>query len=135
MKNHLFVTIAAASGIALASSAGAASAAEHSSTMSNTSQPSAMHQMTKPGISLTNAQQKLAWKDVDRNATIQKAPADFTPSVGATVPSEIALKPVPADLGRKVSALKSYDYARLNHELLIVDPSSKKVVDVINRHA
>lgn len=70
MKTHLFVTIFAASGIALASSAGAASAAEHSSTMSNTSQPSAMHQMTKPGISLTNAQQKLAWKDVDRNATI-----------------------------------------------------------------
>jgi hypothetical protein len=135
MKKHLIVTIAAASGIALAASAGAASAAEHSSTMSNTSQSSGMHQMTKPRLSLTNAQQKLAWKDVDRDATIQKAPADFTPSVGATVPSEIALKPVPADLGRRVSALKSYDYARLNHELLIVDPSSKKVVDVINRRA
>jgi len=102
--------------------------------MSNMSQPSAMHKMTKPGLSLTSAQQKLAWKDVERSAMAQKAPADLTPRVGATVPNDVALKPVPADLGRQVSTLKPYDYALLKHKLLIVDPGNKKVVDVINRH-
>ncbi|MET4292350.1 hypothetical protein ABIB06_002171 [Bradyrhizobium sp. LB8.2] len=132
MKTHLVV---AATAVALASSVGIASAAEQGSTMSKMAQPSAMREMTKPGLSLTSAQQKLAWKDVERIAMAQKAPADFTPRVGATVPNDVALKPVPANLGRQVSTLKPYDYALLKHELLIVDPSSKKVVDVINRHA
>jgi Protein of unknown function (DUF1236) len=132
MKTHLIVT---ATAIAFASSVSVASAAEQGSTMSKTSQPSAMHEMTKPGLSLTTAQQKLAWKDIGRTAAAQKAPADFTPRVGAAVPNDVALKPVPADLGRRVSALKPYDYALLKRDLLIVNPGDKKVVDVINRHA
>ena len=132
MKTYLIVS---ATAVALASSIGFASAAEQSSTTSKMSQPSAMHEMTKPGLSLTTAQQRLAWKDVERTAMAQKAPADFTPRVGATVPNDVALKAVPAKLGRQVSTLKPYDYALLKHELLIVDPGNKKVVDVINRHA
>lgn len=57
------------------------------------------------------------------------------PRVGATVPNDVTLKPVPATLAQQVGALKSYDYALVKHELLIVDPSNKKVVDVITRHA
>jgi len=91
--------------------------------------------MTKPGLSLTTAQQKLAWKDIERNATAQKAPADFTPRVGAIIPGDMALRAVPTKLGRQVSTLKPYDYALLKNELLIVDPGSRKVVDIINRHA
>lgn len=130
MKTHL---IAAATAVALAS--GVASAAEQGSTMSKMSHPSAMHEMAKPGLTLTTAQQKLAWKDVERNATAQKAPTDFTARVGSTVPSDITLRPIPTKLGRQVSVLKPYDYALLKQELLIVDPGNKKVVDVINRHA
>lgn len=99
------------------------------------SKPSATHAMAKQALSLTTAQQKLAWKDVEQSATAQKTPADFSPRVGATVPKDVALKPVPAKLSRQVSSLKPYDYALLKDELLIVDPTSKKVVDVINRHA
>ena len=132
MKTQL---IAAATAIALVSSVGVASAAEQSSTMSKMSHPSAMNEMTKSGLTLTTAQQKLAWKDIERNATAQNAPADFTPSVGATVPSDVTVRPIPTKLGRQVSALKSYDYALLKQKLLIVEPSSKKVVDIINRQA
>jgi hypothetical protein len=132
MKTNLILT---ATAVALASSISIASAAEQGSTTSKASEPSAMHAMTNPGPSLTTAQQKLAWKDIERSATAQKQPADLTPRVGATVPNDVALKPVPTRLARQVSSLKPYDYALLKHELLIVDPSSKKVVDVINRHA
>ncbi len=130
MKSYL---ILAATAVALSSSVGIASAAEHGSTMSKKSQPSAIHKMAQPGLSLTSEQQNLAWKDVERSAMAQKAPADFRARVGATVPNDVALKPVPANLGRQVSTLKPYDYALLKNELLIVDPGNKKIVDVINR--
>ena len=128
---HLIAAVAA---FALVSSVGAASAVESGSTMSKSSQPSAMHSMTKSELSLITAQQRLASKDIGRTATGQNAPADFTPYVGATVPTQLALKPVPAKLGRDVTALKRYDYAVLKREILIVNPTDKKVVDVINRH-
>jgi hypothetical protein len=57
------------------------------------------------------------------------------PTIGATVPTEISLKPVPAKVATQVSTLRPYDYALLPDRLLIVNPSDKKVVDVINRHA
>ena len=131
MKTKLIVT---ALTVALTSGIGAASAAD-SSTMSKTSHPSAMDEMSKQGLTLTTEQQKLAWKDIGRHASAQNAPADFTPQVGATIPGDVTLKPVPGKLARQVSALKSYDYALMKNELLIVDPGNKKVVDVINRHA
>jgi len=103
MKTHLVVT---ATAVALAFSLGIASAAEQGSTMSKTSQPSAMHEMTKPGLSLSSSQQKLAWKDIEQSGKPQSAPADFTPRVGATVPGDVTLRAVPARLGRQVSTLK-----------------------------
>lgn len=90
--------------------------------------------MAKTGLSLTDAQQKLALKDIGQSGQAQSTPTNFTPIVGATAPKALALKPVPADLGQQVTALKPYDYALLNSELLIVNPTDKKVVDVINRH-
>lgn len=95
-----------------------------------------MHSMAKPGLHLSKAQQKLAWRYIDRSSSsTQSKPADFTPAVGATVPRGIVLKPVPATLGRQVSALRPYDYARLRHEVLIVNPAGKEVVDVIRQHS
>ena len=132
MKTNLIVT---ATAVALAFSIGSASAAEQASTMSKMSKSSATQATAKQGLSLTSAQQKLAWKDVDRSATAQKTPADFAPRVGATVPNDVALRPIPAKLGQQVSSLRPYDYALVKHELLIVDPMNKKVIDVINRHA
>jgi hypothetical protein len=125
---------AALAAVTLVSGVGAAFAAETGSTMSKSSKPSAMHSTTGPTLSLTTAQQRLAWKDIGRSSTAQNMPSDFTPYVGATIPTQITLKPVPAKLGRDVTALKHYDYALLKRELLIVNPTDKKVVDIINRH-
>lgn len=121
--------------IAVVSTFGTAAAAEHDSGMSKPSEPTAMHSMAKPRLDLTSAQQRLTWKDIDRSATAQNKPPDFAPSVGARVPSDIALKPVPTRLGRHVGASRPYDYALFKRELLIVNPTNRKVVDVIGRHA
>jgi Protein of unknown function (DUF1236) len=119
---------AALATVALVSTVGTASAA--STAMSK---PSAMHSMTKPELSLTRSQQKLAWKDIQGSGTAQTAPSGFTPRVGEAIPEQLAAKTVPTKLGNDVTALKSYDYALLKNKLLIVSPSDKKIVDVINR--
>ncbi|HUN96909.1 MAG TPA: DUF1236 domain-containing protein [Bradyrhizobium sp.] len=131
MKTKLVTTAAA---LALASGVASAPAAA-TGTISKFLQPSAMHAMTKPPLALTRTERKLALKDIGRSGKTQSEPARFTPTVGATVPTTLALRPVPANLGRQVSALKTYDYALLRHDLLIVNPTNKRVVDVINRHA
>ena len=125
MKLHLttIATIAAlAPGIGVAYAAG-----NHA--MSTVSTPA------KDSLSLTNTQERTAWKDISRQANSQAAPSGFSPTIGATVPTDISLKPVPAKLASRVSTLRPYDYALLKGKLLIVNPSDKKVVDVINRHA
>ena len=127
MKLHLTTiatVVALASGISVASAAG------------NHAMPnSSPHGIAKDSLSLTGAQERTAWKDISRQATSQMAPSGFSPTIGATVPTDISLKPMPAKLASQVSALRPYDYALLQDRLLIVNPSDKKVVDVINRHA
>ena len=127
MKLHL-TTIATVA--ALASGIGTASAAGNHA-MSNSSRTA----MAKDSLSLTSAQERTAWKDISRQASSQMAPSGFSPTIGATVPTEISIKPVPAKVVSQVSTLRPYDYALLQDKLLIVNPSDKKVVDVINRHA
>jgi hypothetical protein len=51
--------------------------------------------------------------------------------VGEAVPSSIKLQPLPTNPSSQIPGVKSYDYALLQDELLIVDPSSKKIVDII----
>ena len=139
MKPHLLAVVAAA---ALASVASAASAADNQA-IPNTSTPKTMSKtspmpaqaMAKDSISLTRAQERTAWRDISREATSQKTPQKFAASVGTTVPADISLQSVPAKVATHVSALKPYDYALLHGKLLIVNPTDKKVVDVINRRA
>ena len=135
MKPHLLAIVAAA---ALASVASVACAADNQA-MSNTStsktSPMPAQAMAKDSISLTRAQERTAWRDISREATSQKTPQNFAASVGTTVPADISLQSVPAKVATQVSALKPFDYALLHGKLLIVNPTDKKVVDVINRRA
>ena len=119
--------------IALVGSFGAATAADHNA-ISKQSSMSATASMAKDNLSLTSAQEKLAWRDLSKS-TSQRAPSNFSASVGTTVPSDITLRPIPRKVASHLPTLKPYQYARLPNELLIVNPTDKKVVDVINRHA
>jgi hypothetical protein len=90
---------------------------------------------TKDNLSLTTAQEKLAWRDLSKQASSQRAPSNFSASVGATVPNDITLRSIPRTVAGQLPKLKPYRYALIPNELLIVNPSDKKVVDVINSHA
>lgn len=130
MKPHL---IAIAATAVLTCGIGAASAADHQPMQK--SSPSAMQSMAKDSLSLTPSQQRTAWKDISRHATIQTAPSGFTASVGTALPVAITPRILPSEAAADVPALKPYDYALLQDKLLIVNPADEKIVGVINRHA
>jgi hypothetical protein len=138
MKLHL---IAIAATAMLASGIGVASAADQQAMSKTTASPAMQSMaksspsMAKDSLALTRSQERTAWRDLSKRATSQTAPTNFTASVGATIPGDIALRPVPAKVAAHLSSLKPYDYARLQDKLLIVNPGDKKIVDVIKRRA
>ena len=63
--------------------------------------------------------------------TAQNAPSGFNATVGAIVPSTLKIEPVSNKLASAVPAVKAYDFAMVKGKLLIVNPSDKKIVEVI----
>jgi Protein of unknown function (DUF1236) len=94
-------------------------------------------QMTSPKphdqLGLTSAQQQTVYQDLGKQGEKATVPASFKAAVGKTVPDSVKLRMIPADVAERVPAVKSYDFAALRNEVLIVDRSNKKIVDIINR--
>jgi hypothetical protein len=86
---------------------------------------------TSDHLNLTSAQQKEIWQGVSKQASKETAPAGFKATVGAAAPSSIKLQPLPSTVASEVPAVKPYDFAMLQNQVLIVDPSSRKIVDIV----
>jgi hypothetical protein len=117
MKARVYSAIAA---VAVLASISAAAAAQSGS-------------MMKPGqesLALTNTQRRDIYQDVSKLKTKQ-ASTRFTPKLGESVPGSITLRPLPASATKQVPAAKSYDYAMLGNKVLLVNPDTKKIADVI----
>jgi len=125
--------------LALLAGVSVASAADMSksstSTPATTGSASSMSQpVAKDSLSLSASQQQTAWKDISAQATKESAPASFTAKVGTAVPSDLATHPVPVSTASKVPELRPYQYALLNNnKLLIVNPSDKKIAEIITQ--
>jgi len=92
-----------------------------------------MAQPASDTLSLSSTQQKSAWNDLYVKSLNQKAPSGFEATIGAVVPSKVKIAPVTGKAASDVPALKSYDFAMLQHKLLIVNPRDKKIAEVIAR--
>ena len=106
--------------LALIASAGIATAAGTTATSSDR-------------LNLSNTQRHEIWQSLSKQAAKENAPAGFKAMVGETAPGSIKLQPLPGDVSSRVPAVKSYDYAMLQNQVLIVDPSSKKIVDIVSQ--
>jgi hypothetical protein len=84
-------------------------------------------------LSLNRIQQKVAWAELSSRATNQNAPSGFIATAGSVVPNSITIQPVTKKAAGDVSALRSYDFAIVQGKLLIVNPSDKKVAEVIRK--
>jgi Protein of unknown function (DUF1236) len=115
MKKQTPIALAAAlllAGVTAASAAGMAQSAASNS------------------LTLSNTQQKTAWKDL-HTMNKQTAPSSFMAASGKAVPSTLKIKPVPSKTASAVPKLKPYDFAMVKGKLLIVNPSDRTIADVI----
>jgi hypothetical protein len=90
-----------------------------------------MAQPASDTLSLTGTQRKTAWRDLRSEAAKQSQPAGFSASVGQAVPTTFKIEPVPTKVGNSIPVLRPYDFAMMKGKLLIVNPSDKKIVEVI----
>jgi hypothetical protein len=82
-------------------------------------------------LTLSDAQRKLAWQDLYMDSLNQNTPPGFDAVVGAKVPNTIVIAPVTAQAGNDVPALKPYSFAMVQKKLIIVNPASRKIANVI----
>jgi len=83
-------------------------------------------------LSLTAAQQKTAWNDLNKQQSSQKAPAGFNAAQGSAVPKSLTISAVTTKAARDVNALRPYDFAMVQGKLLIVNPTDRKIAEVIS---
>lgn len=75
----------------------------------------------------------------DRHEIVQMILADARPGElngidalkGATLPQELKTQPMPAEAVERDQGLKGYHYALVGDDVLVVDPSSRQIIDVI----
>jgi Protein of unknown function (DUF1236) len=59
-----------------------------------------------------------------------KTAQNFEPAVGAEVPNALKLHPLPRPLSYEIPPLKHYTYIKFKHQVLIVNPITRKIVDM-----
>lgn len=85
-------------------------------------------------LELTPEQRQLIMTSVSsKTSQSTAAPPTFHPAVGATVPPSVEVSPMPDTLSQVVPKLKGYEYAFVSGQVLLIDPNSKQVVEVIVR--
>jgi hypothetical protein len=123
---------------ALVLSLGVAAAAEQGTGAVVQSIPPPISQKPSlPPLHLSDAERAKVRKAVDAEDTevtfalkTTKSAAGFNPSVGATLPSQLKFYALPQPLIYEMPALKHYAYLRLKHEVLIINPMNRKIVDM-----
>jgi len=87
----------------------------------------------KPPLKLTDAQKARVVQAIKGENTLVKVPEGFTPAIGAHVPiqSKLPGHPLPRPLVYEVPVLKNYYYVKLDDQVLIVDPMTKQVAEIV----
>lgn len=92
--------------------------------------------ISSQALNLTT-QQKQKIAQLVASQPSEQAPANFQPSVGQKVPSSLTLKSFPSSAESELPAsLQGDQYAKLsNNNIIIVDPSNRQVVGVVNQNS
>jgi hypothetical protein len=120
--------------LALLASVGVACAQSATSPAAPAPAAKSQDSMKQSGSLQLSAQQKAAiFQSVTKEKVKSPPPANMQVSVGAQVPASIELYALPANVVSEVPATKSYKYTVAQNQVLIVDPTNMKIVDVIKQ--
>ena len=85
-----------------------------------------------PSLKLTAAQKQTIYSSISSQKQRETAPPTFHAAVGVVVPSSVDLQPLPKTIVELIPELKDYAYAMVTNQVLLVDPKSKQVIEIIN---
>ncbi|HEX9321737.1 MAG TPA: DUF1236 domain-containing protein [Xanthobacteraceae bacterium] len=86
-----------------------------------------------PNLELSQSQRDTIYQSAsNRQGKRDTAPVGFRPAVGAHVPDSIKLEPLPKTVVELVPKTVDYEYAFVDNQVLIVEPRSRTVVEVIH---
>jgi len=106
----------------------------------NTAQQPNRQQDTAERSSSTNVNASVSINDQQRTRISQSVSrlnvqplnnVDFSLSVGTAVPRDVRLQPLPAEVVEVVPQYRGYDFVLVKEEIVIVEPSSYKIVAVL----
>jgi hypothetical protein len=84
-------------------------------------------------LQLSPAQKTAIFKAVSQEKGKVTQPANFRAAVGAPVPSFIELYTLPDTVVADAPAAKQYKYTMVQNQVVLVDPTSMQVVDIIRQ--
>jgi hypothetical protein len=82
-------------------------------------------------LSLDGAQQQTAWQDLNMPSLDQFGPPGFIVCEGAQLPDSVMAAAMPTKAAHDLPVLRPYDYAMVQHRVVIVNPSDRKIAAVI----
>ena len=90
-------------------------------------------QRTRVSASLDESHRSRLHTAVARLDTRPLTRVNFSVSVGTVVPRTVELRPLPASIVEIIPAYRDYDYFVVRNTVVIVEPETHKIVDVIAR--
>lgn len=82
-------------------------------------------------VEITPDEETEVYTTVTRERVRTPPPAGFNVTVGATVPADVELYPVPNTV--RYAPYRQYRYTVMQDRVYIIDPGTRRVVRVINR--
>jgi len=82
-------------------------------------------------LDLSSAGRAAIWRSLGKDATDTQVAAGL--QVGQTVPDPMRVLPFSMHLRKKVPAIKSYSYALVKGQVLIVDARTRNIVAIISK--
>ena len=83
-------------------------------------------------VQLSAAQKTAIYNAVSKDKS-KSASANFQASIGARVPASIELYALPPDAVANAQAASSFRYTMVNNQVVLVDPLTMQVVDIIRQ--
>lgn len=93
------------------------------------------HAASATSIKLSSEEKSRVVQSFTARAVKPVENVSFSISVGVSVPQDLNLHPVPADVVETVPAYRDYRYMVVEDQIVIVNPKTRKVVDVIEQGA
>jgi len=89
---------------------------------------------TQPGsqVAPMSTQQRQRIRAVILEQRVPPATVSGTLAVGATLPADVELHPVPPALVTDVPSIRNYQYVYSNDRIMLIEPSSRRIVQIID---